>query len=228
VTSRAGISAIGQGLRYIGTRPVLIMSFVVDIVAMALAMPRALFPEVAIDRWHGNVGPLYAAIAIGSIAAGLAGGSVGRVRRQGRALTLAVVGWGVAIAGAGLANQLWLAVVLLAAAGAADFVSAVYRLTILQSYARDEFRGRLQGVLVVVSAGGPRLGDLRAGATSSLIGASLSWVGGGVACAVLALVLGRAVRGFWTYHAGSADVGSASEPDDSRGRVDADADPSRA
>ena len=73
-------------------------------------MPRALFPAVADERFHGNVGPLYAAIAIGSVLAGLSGGWIGRVRRQGRALVFAVVGWGGAVALSGLAHQLWLVV----------------------------------------------------------------------------------------------------------------------
>ena len=141
------------------------MSFAVDIVAMVFAMPRALFPEVADERFQGesSVGWLFAAIAIGAVAGGLASGWIGRVRRQGVALVAAVCGWGVAVALAGLAHALWLAVLLLAVAGAADLVSAVYRQTILQTYAPDEMRGRMQGVFIVVVAGGPRLGDLRVG-----------------------------------------------------------------
>lgn len=145
-----GLKSVLSGLSFIVTRPVLLMSFAVDIVAMVFAMPRALFPQVAAERFHGQVGPLYAAIAIGSVIAGLSGGWIGRVRRQGLALMFAIVGWGIAIAVSGLAHSLWLAVVLLAVAGAADLVSAVYRQTILQTYAPDEMRGRLQGVFVVV------------------------------------------------------------------------------
>jgi MFS family permease len=218
---RAGVRAIVEGLAYVRHRPVLVMSFVVDLVAMALAMPKALFPAVADDRWGGQVGPLYAAIAIGAIAAGMASGWVGRVVRQGRALTLAVVGWGIAVALAGLAGQLWLAVALLALAGAADFVSGVYRLTILQSYGSDEFRGRLQGILVVVSAGGPRLGDLRAGATAEATGTLLAWVGGGLLCAVLVLVAGLLVRPFWEYRTGSESQSAATfvvDPDPAQRR----------
>jgi len=200
-SSRAGLRSVLDGLLFISTRPVLLMSFAVDIVAMVFAMPRALYPQVAADRWHGQVGPLYAAIAIGSVLAGLSGGWIGRVRRQGVSLTGAVVAWGLAVAAAGLAHQLWLAVLLLAVAGAADLISAVYRQTILQTYAPDQMRGRMQGVFIVVVAGGPRLGDLRAGATASLSSVTLSWVGGGLLCAAGALVLARAVRSFWYYDA---------------------------
>src|SRR5262249_53062151 len=86
---------------------------------------------------------------------------------QGVALTVAIVCWGAAVALSGLGRVLWVTVALLAVAGAADLVSAVLRQTILQVYAPDEMRGRLQGVFVVVVAGGPRLGDLRGGGTGA-------------------------------------------------------------
>jgi MFS family permease len=202
-TASAGLGSVIDGLRFIASRPVLLMSFAVDIVAMMFAMPRALFPEVAANRWHGQVGPLYAAIAIGAVLAGLSSGWIGRVRKQGVALTGAIIGWGLAVAAAGLAHQLWLAVLMLAVAGAADLISAVYRQTILQSYAPDEMRGRMQGVFIVVVAGGPRLGDLRAGATAAFTSTTVSWVGGGILCAILVLVAATLVRPFWHYDAGS-------------------------
>ncbi|GAB2469760.1 MFS transporter [Jatrophihabitans fulvus] len=202
---KLGLRSVAEGLAFIATRPVLLMSFAVDIAAMVLAMPRALFPEVADDRYGGNVGPLYAAIAIGAVVAGASSGWIGRVRRQGRALTFAIIGWGTAVALAGLAHHLWLAVMLLAVAGAADLVSAVYRQTILQTYAPDEMRGRMQGVFIAVVAGGPRLGDLRAGGTAAVTGPTFSWVGGGLACVAVVAVGGLLVRSFWGYDA-SAEI----------------------
>ena len=204
--AKAGLRSVVDGLRFIVVRPVLLMSFGVDIVAMVLAMPRSLFPEVADERFHGAIGPLYAAIAIGSVIAGLSSGWIGRIRHQGVALTVAIIAWGLAVAAAGLAHALWLAVLLLAVAGAADLVSAVYRQTILQTYAPDEMRGRMQGVFIAVVAGGPRLGDLRAGVTADAGGATLSWVGGGIACAVVVAVFGLVVRPFWRYDAKAAHV----------------------
>ncbi|HZZ96165.1 MAG TPA: MFS transporter [Jatrophihabitantaceae bacterium] len=201
-TGTLGLRSVIDGLAFIATRPVLIMSFLVDIAAMVLAMPRALFPAVADQHFHGNVGPLYAAIAIGSVVAGLSSGWIGRVRRQGRALVVAVILWGGAVALSGLAHQLWLVVLLLALAGAADLISAVYRQTILQTYAPDEMRGRMQGVFIAVVAGGPRLGDVRAGGMAAATGVTVSWVGGGIACMVVVLIAGVLVRAFWRYDAG--------------------------
>ncbi|HEY6593727.1 MAG TPA: MFS transporter [Asanoa sp.] len=189
--ARAGLRSIVEGFRYLAGAPVLLLSFAIDIIAMTVAMPRALFPEVADERFPGGaaVGWLFAAIAIGSVLGGLTSGWISRVRRQGLALVGAVVAWGVLVALAGLAHRLWLIVVLLALAGAADLVSAVFRQSILLVYAPDRMRGRLQGVMTVVVAGGPRLGDLRAGAMAAAVGVGLSWVGGGFGAAVLAVLL---------------------------------------
>ena len=197
----AGLRGIADGLRFLVTQPVLLLSFAVDIIAMVFAMPRALFPEIAEDRFGGGsaVGWLFAAIAIGSVIGGLTSGWIGRVRRQGVALVLAVVGWGVAVGFAGLAHSLWLMVLLLAVGGAADLVSAVYRQSILQTFAPDRLRGRLQGVFTVVVAGGPRLGDLRAGATADLTGPTASWAGGGFVGAGLAVVLALAFPALLRY-----------------------------
>ncbi|WP_436524490.1 MFS transporter [Actinoplanes sp. HUAS TT8] len=197
----AGLRGIVVGLKFLVTQPVLLLSFAVDLIAMVFAMPRALFPAVAEERFGGPtaVGWLFSAIAIGSLLGGLTSGWISRVRRQGIALTAAVVGWGVAIALSGLAHQLWLAVLLLAVAGAADLVSAVYRQTIMQTFAPDRLRGRLQGVFTVVVAGGPRLGDLRAGATAQFTGVGASWVGGGLVAAALALVLALAFPALIRY-----------------------------
>ena len=189
--TRPGLRSVVEGLRFISSRSVLLMSFAVDIVAMVFAMPRALFPEMADDRFGGpsGAGWLYAAISIGAVVGGLASGWIGRVNRQGLALVLAVAAWGASVAVAGLAQALWLVVLLLAVAGAADLVSAVYRQTILQTYAPDEMRGRMQGVFIVVVAGGPRLGDVRAGASAAVWGADRRLGGGGIACVVVVGVL---------------------------------------
>lgn len=186
-----GLWGIVDGLRYVSTAPVLLLSFAIDLIAMIFAMPRALFPEIAQGRSGGGaaVGWLYSAIAIGSVLGGLTSGWIGRVRRQGLGLVVAVVGWGVGVALAGLAQRLWLMVVLLALAGAADLVSAVFRQSMLLVYVPDRMRGRLQGVNTVVVAGGPRLGDLRAGVAAAAFGSSAAWVGGGLVTAVLAVVL---------------------------------------
>lgn len=187
--STPGLRSVADGLAYIAARPVLLLSFGVDIAAMVLAMPKALFPAAAEEMGgEAAVGWMFAGFGIGAVAVGLFSGWIGRVHRQGVALVIAIVVWGLAVAAAGLSDTLWVVVALLAVAGAADLVSAVYRQTILQTYAPDEMRGRLQGVFIVVVAGGPRLGDVRAGTTAAFTGTTGSWVGGGIACAAVVLL----------------------------------------
>jgi hypothetical protein len=77
----------------------------------------------------------------------------------------------------------------------------VYRQTMLQTYAPDELRGRMQGVFTAVVAGGPRLGDVRAGLTAATVGATAAWVGGGLAAAAVALLLGAAFPALRRYAA---------------------------
>ncbi|MFI7504592.1 MFS transporter [Streptomyces sp. NPDC049687] len=209
LSARGGLRSVWDGLRFIGANPVLWMSFALDVAAMVLAMPTAVFPQAANSRFHGGVGLLYASIAIGSLAAGLFSGWIAKVRRQGIALAAAVAGWAAAVGLAGTTYSLWGAATLLACAGAADLVSAVYRETILQTYAPDSMRGRLQGVFTVVVAGGPRLGDLRAGAMAATMGLGMAWSGSAFLCLVLVLATAVLVRPFWRYDAGSKRHGSS-------------------
>lgn len=211
LAGRGGARLVWEGLRFIGSHPVLWMSFAVDIAAMVLAMPTALFPEAAATRFHGGAGLLYSAVAIGSIAAAAFSGWIGKVRRQGRALTVAVAAWAVAMALAGTTGRLSIAVALLVCAGAADLVSVVYRQTLLQTYAPDEMRGRLQGVFTVVVAGGPRLGDLRAGAMATATGVTWAWSGGAVLCLLLVVMGAWAVRPFWRYTTHPAGAGGGDQ-----------------
>ncbi|MEU0566745.1 MFS transporter [Nonomuraea sp. NPDC005983] len=202
--TRPGARAVFEGLRFIAGSPVLLMSFVVDIIAMVFALPRALFPELAAERFGGSMvvlGPLNAAMAIGSVAGALFSGWVGRVSRQGLALVVIIAVWGLTVAAAGLARDLWLIVAFMAVGGAADVISSVWRQSILQLYAPDEMRGRLQGAFMVVVAGGPRLGDLRAGATAAAFGLTAAWVGGGLACAIVVIFVGLSVAAFRNYRA---------------------------
>lgn len=180
------------------------MTFFTDLCAMVLAHPRALFPVVAVV-WYGGdaktTGLLVAAPALGALLGGVFSGWLGRIRRQGLAVLLAVASWGTAIAIFGLTRQLWLGLIFLALAGCADTTSMVFRNTMLQAAVPDEMRGRLQGVFIVVVAGGPRLGDFLAGSVADLTSPGLAVTGGGIACVVAVSLLGLRWRGFTRYDA---------------------------
>ncbi len=121
----------------------------------------------------------------------LTSGWVGSVERQGRAVIISVIIWGLAIAGFGFSRTTWLALVLLAIAGAADVISAVFRNTILQLAVPDNLRGRLSSFHVGISSGCPRLGDFEAGAVASATSVPFSVVSGGLACVVGAFIIAR-------------------------------------
>ncbi|WP_051310087.1 MULTISPECIES: MFS transporter [Thermocrispum] len=209
-TGRAGLRDIADGLRYLAARKLLLVSFLVDIVAMVAGMPRALFPEMA-ERTFGDppgggaaLGWLFAAIPLGSVVFGLFSGWFSRMARAGAVITVAVVAWGLMMVGFGLAPTLWLAVVFLALGGGADLVSAVHRSAMLQLEATDEMRGRMQGVFTVVVAGGPRVADLVHGWGGAAVGPAMASAVGGVLVVLLTVAIVVWVPGFWRYRTPAA------------------------
>jgi MFS family permease len=202
----AGWAAVKDGITFLKGKKNLQMSFYVDIAAMVFGMPRALFPAIAAGLFPYDarmaataVGLLSAAPALGAALSGVFSGPLGHVRRQGLAVVLSVVAWGLSIAVFGIVSSLWVGCLFLALAGAADNVSAVFRSTILQAATPDEYRGRLQGIFTVVVAGGPRLGDVEAGTVAALFGETVSVVSGGLACVAITGALVAAVPGFLKY-----------------------------
>jgi MFS family permease len=199
---RAGFASVLEGLAFLRTRRVLLLTFVVDIIAMVFGMPRALFAPLADHVFGGaeaSAGLLYSAIPAGALIGALFGGWLGHVHKQGVAVVVSIVVWGACVIGFGLTSHLWLAFLLLAGAGLADMVSAVFRIAILQTAAPDEMRGRLGGVFIVVVAGGPRLGDGRAGSFASWFGLQESVVLGGVLVIALTVLVVALVPRFLGY-----------------------------
>jgi MFS family permease len=197
--ARPGWRSTMDGLRFVRRSQPATGAYLIDVNAMVFGMPRALFPALAATVFGGGattVGLLYSAPGVGALLGALTSGWVGRVRRQGLAVVFAVLIWGASIAGFGVAHWLPLALVLLAVAGWADVLSAVFRNTIIQFAGPDGMRGRLMGVQMAVVAGGPRLGDLEAGAVATAFGDTVSVVSGGLACIAGALVVAWALPGF--------------------------------
>jgi len=182
VSTRA---AVFEGVRYAWRRQELVGVFVIDLDAMIFGLPRAVFPALAENVFRGGpatYGLLSAAPGAGALVGALTTGWVTSVRRQGRAVILAVGIWGAAMTGFGLVHWLWVALLLLGIGGAADVISAVFRNTILQTIVPDGLRGRLSALQIAVVSGGPRLGDAEAGAAAALGGARFAVVSGGFAC----------------------------------------------
>jgi predicted MFS family arabinose efflux permease len=207
---RPGLRSLLDGVRFVRGRQGIQGAFLIDLGATVFGLPRALFPALAATIFGGGaatLGFLYAAPGAGAIVGALTTGWVGRVQRQGQAVTLAVVIWGLSITGFGLTHFLPAALALLAVAGWADVISAVFRSTIVQLSVPDALRGRLTGLQISVVTGGPRLGDVEAGVVAAAFGDAAAVVSGGLACVAGALVLCALLPGFrrWRPTEAAAD-----------------------
>lgn len=217
---RAGLREVLDGFAYLATQRVLLASFVVDIIAMVFGMPRALFPQIAHESFgdpiEGGVvlGLLFAAMSVGAVLGGVFSGWLPRIRRQGLAVIVCIVAWGLAMVGFGVAVGfagggastvwLWIALAFLAIGGGVDMISAAFRTTMLQQVATDEVRGRLQGVFTVVVAGGPRIGDLAHGTAAAGVGTAVAAAGGGILVVIGVVIAAVLIPAFVRYRVGEA------------------------
>jgi MFS family permease len=203
---RASFGSIVQGFRYVRRQPVILGIFLVDTNAMIFGMPMALFPAIGADFGGGSktVGFLFAAPYAGALLASILSGWTGQIRRQGLGVVIAAAVWGAALVGFGYATALWLALVMLALAGAADFISAVLRSTIVLRATPDALRGRVTGIEFTQVAAAPTLGNVEAGVVASLTSLRFSVVSGGLACIAGCGLLALAIPALLRYDAKAA------------------------
>lgn len=192
--------SIREGFRYATSRAELVGTYLVDIFAMLFAMPMALYPAMA-EQWGGPkaAGWLYAALPAGSLVVSLFSGWTKNVSRHGAAVIIAATLWGVSIIALAFANELWLAVLCLALAGAADMVSGVFRSTIWNETIPTDRRGRLSSIEMISYMSGPMLGNARAGYVASVSSNYISILSGGIICVVVTLSCIWILPRFWSY-----------------------------
>ena len=209
---RPSFRRVMEGLRYARSRPELIGTYAVDMIAMFFGMPMALFPAIA-QRLGGPsvLGLLYAAPAVGSFLFSTTSGWTSRVHRHGMAVIIAAIVWGLAIIGFGLAPGLIASLAFLALAGAADMMSGVFRSVIWNQTIPDSLRGRLASIEMLSYTSGPALGNFEAGLVASLFSVRVSVVSGGILCVVGCLLCALALPAFRNYDARRSDV--APDPD---------------
>ncbi|WP_129309463.1 MFS transporter [Streptomyces sp. L2] len=200
--AKPSLQAIAEGARYAWSRKDLLGTYAVDLAAMFLAMPLAVLPFLADDLdapW--SLGLMYAALPAGALLVSLTSGWTSRVHRHGRMVALAATGFGVAVAGAGLCRNVWLVLLLLAASGAFDMVSGVFRSAMWNQTIPDELRGRLAGIELLSYSVGPQLGQVRAGGVAAWAGVRASVWSGGLACAGAIGLLALCLPGLMRYDA---------------------------
>jgi len=200
------LRSIVEGFRFVRSQPAILGIFLVDTNAMIFGMPMALFPALGEHFGGGSktVGFLYAAPYAGALLASIFSGPLAHVRRQGLGVIVAAAAWGAALVGFGFATALWLALALLAVAGAADFVSAVLRSTIVLVATPDALRGRITGIEFTQVAAAPTLGNVEAGVVASLTSLRFSIVSGGLACIAGCGLLALAIPALLRYDAKAA------------------------
>ena len=200
--ARPGPRAVAAGVRYIGRSHVLGGAFLADLNATIFGLPIALFPAINAERFGGDprtLGLFMTAIGVGGLVSGTLSGPVGHITRQGRAMLCAVAIWGAAFAGFAIASTLWLTLLMLAIAGAADTFTVIFRGTIVQQTTLEEFRGRVTAADYVVGVSGGQLGNLEAGALGSLTSPVVSALTGGLITVTGAVVIGLALPVFTRY-----------------------------
>ncbi|WP_436771113.1 MFS transporter [Yinghuangia sp. YIM S09857] len=176
---------IAAGFRHVRADPVIRALMLVDLFAVILAMPYALFPQMGEHVFDGGpitVGLLYSAPSVGAFLGALTSGWTGRSTRPGVALGAAAAGWGLAVAAFGAAELLWLALPLLALAGYADTISEILRRTLIQAYTPDHLQGRVGSLWLAQATAAPSAGNALAGGGAKLVAPGTVLMAGGVAC----------------------------------------------
>jgi MFS family permease len=196
----ATLGSMIEGLRYLRTQKLLAATFVLDLNAMIFGMPKAVFPAMATEVFHGGaatVGLLYAAPGAGALLASLLSGWVRHVSFQARALVLCMFVWGGSIAAFGIIPVLWIGLILLAVAGGSDVIGGVFRVAILQRSTPDQLQGRLGGLFFAAAVAGNRLGDAESGLAASAGGPQFAVWSGGVACVIGTALLAWRIPQLW-------------------------------
>ncbi|AHI01828.1 MFS transporter [Kutzneria viridogrisea] len=197
---KPSLRGIVEGVRYAGSRPDLLGTYLVDMAAMFFAMPNAVFPFLADELgapWA--LGLMYAVSSVGALAVTLTSGWTAQVHRHGLMVALSAGVWGLAMAAAGVTGNVWLVLVALAVAGGADCVSGLFRATMWNQTIPDRLRGRMAGIELLSYSVGPQLGQVRAGGMATLIGVRPSIWSGGLACVGAVGLLCAALPAFVRY-----------------------------
>jgi MFS family permease len=191
--AQAGIGALVDGIKFLRAHPVVLAVLSLDFFATFFGSPRALLPVYASQIMHigpQGLGILIAATSIGAVALAPFTGLIGRITRQGLGVVIAIIVWGLCIMAFGLSpTPLWLGVLFLAGAGAADMVSMILRGLIIQLTTPDEFRGRISAVSAMFVIGGPMLGQFESGLVAGIFSPEFSVVSGGLACIIATLAI---------------------------------------
>lgn len=201
---QSDLAALRAGLRYTKSRPDIVGTYVIDLLAMILAFPVAMLPFVA-ARYHDHyaLSLLYCGLAVGALVATLTSRWTRHVHRYGRAVVASAALWGLGIAIFGFAGPLWLVFGGLVIGGGADAVSGIFRTTMWNESIAPELRGRMAGIEMISYSLGPTAGQFRAGVMAAWTTLRFSLTFGGLACTGSVGVVAAALPSLWSFDARS-------------------------
>ncbi|MFI9543355.1 MFS transporter [Streptomyces sp. NPDC052016] len=197
---KPSLTSILEGARYAWSRKELLGTYVVDIAAMLFAMPLAVLPFLADEldaRW--SLGLMYASVPAGALLVSLTSGWTSRVHRHGRIVVVSAALWGVCVAAAGAAGNVWLVLLFLTVGGAFDMVSGIFRGAMWNQTIPDELRGRLAGIELLSYSVGPQLGQTWVGGVAAWKGVRTSVWSGGLLCVGAVGLLALCLPKLMTY-----------------------------
>ncbi len=206
-SEKSTLEDMKDGLRYARSKPELMGTYIVDIVAMTFAMPVALYPAMSVG-WGGakSAGWLFSAMAVGAVGAAVFSGWCRQIRMRGRGVVISAFFWGLFVVGAGVASQFSTSMIgfgfafaFLALAGAADMFSALFRKVIWNETIPNYMRGRLSGIEMISFTAGPLLGNARAGYMASKTSVPFSLTMGGLLCVFGVALTAYLLPKFWKY-----------------------------
>lgn len=191
--SSTGLADLLVGLKFVWNTKLMLGVMTLDLFAVLLGGATFLLPIFAKDILH--VGPvglswLRAATSIGAISMAIIQAHRPPIKRAGRALLLAVAGFGVCTVVFGLSRNYWLSMAMLVLIGAMDNISVVVRHTIVQMLTPDTMRGRVSAVNQIFIGSSNEIGGMESGLTAEWFGAVKSVVGGGIGSIIVVAVVG--------------------------------------
>jgi MFS family permease len=202
VPAEGDVAALRSGLRYVTSRPDIVGTYIIDLLAMILAFPVVMLPFVA-ARFHATYALplLYCGIPVGALVATLTSGWSRSVHRYGRAIVFAAALWGLGIALFGYSSTLWLVFLGLAVGGGADAISGIFRTTMWNESIPPEMRGRMAGIEMISYSLGPTAGQFRAGVMAAWTTLRFSLTFGGLACTGSVGAVALALPRLWSFDA---------------------------
>jgi MFS family permease len=185
----ASWASVLAGVRFVWRRKALLGAISLDLFAVLLGGATALLPIYARDILHAGpvgLGLLRAAPALGALTMSVALMRFPLRRHIGHRMLAAVAVFGLATVLFGLSTDFGLSLLALALTGAADNISVVTRLTLLQLETPDEMRGRVSAVNSIFIGASNQLGEFESGSVAALWGPVASVVSGGVGTVLVA------------------------------------------